>query len=397
MVNIFFTDWDPIVAARDTCDNYVVKIPVEVGLLLSAIHWRTGYDGPVASGDPLVLDVRHNVMPAVGPYRDSNNIKSTSETYRWLVKSTGNYMYAVLYGLEMISEFKKRYGTTHKTEGVLLWLSVNFPDIPNGLLTQDVGLAMPDEYKDRDSPTSSYKRYILSVKSNIVSWKRSVVPEWAQRFIYTDGAALGNGTQECKAAYAVWFGDNDPRNVYGTVHDEPSNQIAELTAVKKALEIIRSSKHSWTVVTDSQYSIDCLTKWVHTWKQNGCKTSNNKPVKHKCTIQDAADMLAGHTLLHVHSHSRQPTNAYSIGWKHWYGNRQADALAKSALSLGKFQWHPHPDNDSYKYTVDITLETGFPVISPSGHLVATVDDDDANSLTDADIVRATGYGLTTAK
>lgn len=92
MVNIFFTDWDPIVAARDTCDNHVVKIPVEVGLLLSTIHWRTGYDGPVASGDPLVLDVRHNVMPAVGPYRNSNNIKSTSETYRWLVKSTGNYM-----------------------------------------------------------------------------------------------------------------------------------------------------------------------------------------------------------------------------------------------------------------------------------------------------------------
>ncbi len=115
-------------------------------------------------------------------------------------------------------------------------------------------------------------------------------------------------------------------------------------------------------------------------------------------------MLAGHTLLHVHSHSRQPTNlsgslryANSIGWKHWYGNRQADALAKNALSLGKFQWHPHPDNDSYKYTVDITLETGFPVISPSGHLVATVDDDDANSLTDADIVRATGYGFTTAQ
>ena len=27
-LNIFFTDWDPLVAARDSCDKYVVKIPV---------------------------------------------------------------------------------------------------------------------------------------------------------------------------------------------------------------------------------------------------------------------------------------------------------------------------------------------------------------------------------
>ncbi len=40
MVNIFFTDHDPVVAARDSCDSYVVKIPVEVATMLSAIHWR---------------------------------------------------------------------------------------------------------------------------------------------------------------------------------------------------------------------------------------------------------------------------------------------------------------------------------------------------------------------
>ena len=47
MVHIFFTDTNPIAAAKDSCDSYVVKIPIEVALLLSAIHWRTGYDGPV--------------------------------------------------------------------------------------------------------------------------------------------------------------------------------------------------------------------------------------------------------------------------------------------------------------------------------------------------------------
>ena len=84
MSNLFFTSYDPKVAARDSCDSYVIKIPVEVALLLSAIHWRTGYDGPVASG----LPVDGEVAAAVVPYRDIKVIKSTSETYNWLAKST---------------------------------------------------------------------------------------------------------------------------------------------------------------------------------------------------------------------------------------------------------------------------------------------------------------------
>ena len=44
MVNIFFTDTNPIAAAKDSCDSYVVKIPIEAALLLSVIHWRTWID-----------------------------------------------------------------------------------------------------------------------------------------------------------------------------------------------------------------------------------------------------------------------------------------------------------------------------------------------------------------
>jgi len=177
MVNIFFTSFDPVIAARESCDKYVVKIPVEVGLLLSAIHWRTGYEGPVSSGMPLVI-IDGKTMSAVGPYRDSKVIKSSSETYKWLVKSTGNYDYAVAYGIELVEEFKRRYGGTHATEGTLLWLKANVPNIPTGPLTKDVGLAMPDKYKDRDDVTGSYKKYMICEKYSIMSWKRSKVPSW---------------------------------------------------------------------------------------------------------------------------------------------------------------------------------------------------------------------------
>ena len=177
MVNIFFTDFDPVIAARDSCDSYVVKIPVEVATMLSAIHWRLEkYRGPVGSGLPLVMSADGHVQPAVGPYNNSNVIKSTSETYQWLIKSTGNYDYAIKYGLELIDEYKRRYRKLHRTEGILLWLKKNVPNnIPEGPMTKDVGLAMPDIYKNRDDPVQSYKNYLFYEKSKILIWNKCII------------------------------------------------------------------------------------------------------------------------------------------------------------------------------------------------------------------------------
>jgi hypothetical protein len=183
MVNIFFTDWDPIIAARDSCDSYVVKIPVEVGTLLSAIHWRMGYVGPVGTGLELILGEEDGVMPAVGPYRNSRVIKTSSEIYQWLIKSTGNYNYAVQYGLELINEYKKRYKKLHLAEGVLLWLRDNTPSIPVGPLTSDVGLAMPEIYKDRMNPTLSYKKYMVCEKQRVMKWRYGEMPQWYKEML----------------------------------------------------------------------------------------------------------------------------------------------------------------------------------------------------------------------
>ena len=183
MVNIFFTDLDPVVAARDSCDSYVVKIPVEVATMLSAIHWRLEkYHGPVGSGLPLVMSTDGHVQPAIGPYKDSKVIKSTSETYQWLIKSTGNYNYAVKYGLELIEEYKRRYNKLHRTEGILLWLKESvLKNIPEGTMTMDIGLAMPEIYKNRDNPVQSYRNYLFYEKSKILKWKYTKIPEWYEK------------------------------------------------------------------------------------------------------------------------------------------------------------------------------------------------------------------------
>lgn len=87
--------------------------------------------------------------------------------------------------------------------------------------------------------------------------------------IYTDGSALGNGKKGSIAGVGVFFGPNDKRNVseaLATTSEEQTNQRAELTAAKRALEITPLNK-SVQIYTDSKYTIDCVTNWYKGWEK----------------------------------------------------------------------------------------------------------------------------------
>jgi ribonuclease HI len=45
-----------------------------------------------------------------------------------------------------------------------------------------------------------------------------------------------------------------------------------------------------TVYTDSQYVQQGISGWIHTWKKNGWKTSNKKPVKNRELWQHLDDL-----------------------------------------------------------------------------------------------------------
>ena len=181
-MNLFFTDWDPTVAASHQCDQYVVKIAVEVALFLSAVHWRRGYDGPIGTDETLCFDTDASndlyLRPASGPYRNSKIVKDSSEVYGWVSKSLGNYKWALLYGLGLTAEYTKRYKKIHRTESVLLWLQINQPDIPDVGFTRDVGLGMPEEFKDRSDPVRSYQDYMICMKADFLRWNFSSPPQW---------------------------------------------------------------------------------------------------------------------------------------------------------------------------------------------------------------------------
>jgi len=94
--------------------------------------------------------------------------------------------------------------------------------------------------------------------------------------IYTDGSCLGNPGPGGWAAIEAGTGGF---KVCGADH-HTTNNIMELTAVIGALEKA-SDSGPVTIVTDSKYVKDGITKWVHSWVKRGWTKADGKPVKNK--------------------------------------------------------------------------------------------------------------------
>lgn len=99
--------------------------------------------------------------------------------------------------------------------------------------------------------------------------------------IFTDGGCSGNPGPGGWAFIAIQNGQR-----YGTSGAEAytTNNKMELTAVIRALEWFihaRQTGEKARVCTDSQYVQQGITKWIFSWKKNGWKTSDKKPVKNQ--------------------------------------------------------------------------------------------------------------------
>ena len=91
-------------------------------------------------------------------------------------------------------------------------------------------------------------------------------------FAYTDGACSGNpGPGGWGALLIARDGDTviKTRELSGGAPDTTNNRM-ELLAAINALESL-SRPSALTVVTDSAYVKDGITKWIHSWKAKGWK------------------------------------------------------------------------------------------------------------------------------
>jgi len=128
---------------------------------------------------------------------------------------------------------------------------------------------------------------------------------------YTDGACSGNPgpggwgvVLQAKSGLDV----TKQRKLSGGAAETTNNRM-ELIAAISALEAL-SQGSTITVVTDSVYVKDGVTKWIFGWKKNGWKTASKKPVKNEDLWRQLDIAQAQHTVTWewVKGHAGHPEN-----------------------------------------------------------------------------------------
>ena len=105
-------------------------------------------------------------------------------------------------------------------------------------------------------------------------------PTVIELFAYTDGGCSGNPGPGGWGAILQAVKDGEivrERELSGGENPTTNNRM-ELMAAIQVLETLERAS-TITIVTDSTYLRDGITKWIHGWKRNGWKTAAKKPVK----------------------------------------------------------------------------------------------------------------------
>ena len=186
-------------------------------------------------------------------------------------------------------------------------------------------IANPQKYLTEEQVSTMLSTYKKQEKEN------SPVPQVSKKnYIFTDGSCFKNGMKGCKGGYGVFFGDNDSRNMSQKIETKKvTNNVAELAAIYECVKILDNQKY--TIVSDSMYSINCVTKWYKNWKKSNWKTAKGTDVANKELVVGITEELEKKniTFIHVNSHQKEPENKDSNEYFMWYGNHMADVLATS--------------------------------------------------------------------
>ena len=130
--------------------------------------------------------------------------------------------------------------------------------------------------------------------------------------VYTDGACTKNGHAGARASYAYYFPEHPNLSHADRVpEDQPqTNNRGELSAilhsVDKTIASFPSAEVDLHIFTDSDYSKNCLTKWVSGWMKKGWKTAEGKPVLNRDLIEEISGKLVvfnSYCITHVKAHT----------------------------------------------------------------------------------------------
>ena len=128
--------------------------------------------------------------------------------------------------------------------------------------------------------------------------------------IYSDGAcspnpgASGTGMVIYKETNAIeyWYGLHEAN---GTNNTAELNGL--LTAFRYAKSLLSKKELKIEILSDSKYSIDCITKWAKGWKQKGWTRGKGEEIKNLAIIQQCYELyneIAGSIKIsHVKGHA----------------------------------------------------------------------------------------------
>ena len=186
-----------------------------------------------------------------------------------------------------------------------------------------------------------------------------------------DGACSGNPGPG-GWAYLLRFDDGRVEERGGSSPHTTNNRM-ELQAALELLKRIAKEPRQpgFTIRTDSQYLIQGLSRWLHTWKKKNWRRSDGKPVLNN-ELWQALDLarLPGVTLTHVKGHSGDPDNDRVDAIAVAFSQRRRPALRSSG---------PQPHQPAVAEPVDLAPLALNRVLS---------------RIEMADRLAAGGYGLT---
>ena len=153
-------------------------------------------------------------------------------------------------------------------------------------------------------PKASYKKFDTREDAERFITRDEFVPDY---YAYTDGACMHNGYANAVAGIGVYI--NDDLWVSERIEGK-TNQIAELMAILRALEMIGDDKVM--IVSDSEYAIRCATGQYNS-------------TTHHDLVEKIKGLVTGRVrFMHINSHT-------GLQDRHSLGNERADQLATAAI------------------------------------------------------------------
>jgi len=151
--------------------------------------------------------------------------------------------------------------------------------------------------------------------------------------IYCDGACSGN-PGKAGSGLAVYKNGDKPILYYGKYTPQGTNNTAELHALHKALLLAKeiNSDEKVMILSDSKYSIDCISTWAYGWKSKGW-TKKSGEIKNLELIKDAHNLYEKIkntiVLKHVKGHAGIE------------GNELADRMALHAIKAQSYTFEEY--------------------------------------------------------